>query len=344
MTTPPLKVAGVGAGYFSQFHYGSWVRIPGVDLVGLCDTDSARAQGAAQAAGCAAFDDLQTLLRETTPDVLDLILPPDAQAQAIRTAVAAGVRTIICQKPFCTSLQEARDITDEVLHAGVQLVIHENFRFQPWYRCIRHALDAGLVGDVQQMTFRLRPGDGQGADAYLDRQPYFRSMKRFLIHETGVHWIDTFRYLLGEPRAVYADLRRINPAIAGEDAGYVIFDHPGGVKAILDANRHLDHKADNQRRTMGEALVEGTQGVIALHGSGAVTLREFGKTKVQTLLPASQWDGFGGDCVHHLQQHVVASVTGKTMPENTAASYLKVIETEEAVYRSAETGRKIALG
>ena len=44
-------------------------------------------------------------------------------------------------------------------------------------------------------------------------------MPRFLIHETGIHLIDVFRYLLGEITGVFARLRRINPVIKGEDAG-----------------------------------------------------------------------------------------------------------------------------
>jgi hypothetical protein len=35
-----------------------------------------------------------------------------------------------------------------------------------------------------------------GERAYLDRQPFFRDYPRLLIHETGVHFVDTFRYLL----------------------------------------------------------------------------------------------------------------------------------------------------
>lgn len=38
---------------------------------------------------------------------------------------------------------------------------------------------------------------------------------RFLIHETGVHLVDVFRYLLGEVAAVTASLHRRNPCIAG---------------------------------------------------------------------------------------------------------------------------------
>lgn len=333
-----LRIACLGAGYFSQFHIRGWQRIEAVTLVGVAD----RAVSKAQAYGVAAFDSIDALLT-TNPDILDIILPPVGHATAIRKALDAGVRAIICQKPFCTSLQEAKEITQLAEQAGVPLVVHENFRFQPWYRKIKAELSDGRIGTTLQASFRLRPGDGQGPDAYLARQPYFQQMKRFLLHETGVHWVDTFRYLFGEPSHVYADLRRVNPVIAGEDAGYVIFDHPAGVRAIFDANRSLDHAADNTRRTMGEALIEGTEGTLTLYGDGSVWLRAFGALTAQEILRPDQHEGFGGDCTKALQEHVVSALLHGTVLENEARDYLPVIEIERAIYRSAEEGRKLAL-
>ena len=335
-----LRVACIGAGYFSRFHYESWARMDRVELIAACDRDMERAR----ATGLPAYGDLPRMLAEEAPDLLDVILPPEAQAAAIRAALAAGVRWIVCQKPFCSGLEEAHLIVQEAEAAGATVVVHENFRFQPWYRAIRAALERGAVGRVQQMTFRLRPGDGQGPDAYLARQPYFQTLKRFLVRETAVHWVDTFRYLLGSPVAVYAELRRINPAIAGEDAGYILFEHPGGVRALFDGNRHLDHDSDNLRRTMGEALVEGTEGTLGLRGDGSVRLRRFGRSDATEVLPPDTWDGFGGDCVHALQCHVVSGILDGAALENRAQDYLEVIRLERAIYASAEQGRRIVLG
>lgn len=335
----PIRVAGLGAGYFSRFHYAAWRRIPGVELAAVCDLDRAKAK----AVGVTAYTDLAEMLRATVPDLLDVIVPPPAQAHAIRTALAAGVRTLICQKPFCTSPDEALAITEEAEAAGALLVIHENFRFQPWYRAMKSCLETGQIGAVQQVTFRLRPGDGQGPRAYLDRQPYFQKMPRFLVHETAVHWIDTFRFLLGPPSAVYADLRRVNPAIAGEDAGYILFDFASGARALFDGNRLLDHMAQNTRCTMGEALAEGTAGTLTLTGDGALTLRRFGTTdKTQVLAPDTSGT-FGGDCVLALQSHVVTCLRTGVMPENTARAYLPVIAIEEAIYASAAEAGKLSL-
>ena len=335
----PLKVACVGAGYFSQFHYGSWARMDRVTLVGSCNRDIDKAK----ATGLPAYSDLPQMLADQRPDLLDVILPPQVHAHAIRTALAAGLKWIICQKPFCQDLQEAQAITAEAEAAGAIIIVHENFRFQPWYRAIKAALHRGDVGTLHQVTFRMRPGDGQGPEAYLARQPYFQKMERFLVHETAVHWIDTFRYLLGDPKALYADLRQINPVIAGEDAGYILFDHPGGVRALFDGNRHLDHNADNLRRTMGEAFFEGTAGTISLTGDGAVHLRRFGQSEMATLLPADTWDGFGGDCVHALQSHVVAGILDGALLENRARDYINVERIEAAIYLSDQTGHKQVL-
>lgn len=334
-----IRVACVGAGYFSRFHYDSWNRIDRALPVGSCN----RSIEAAQATGLPAYDDLRRMIAETKPDLLDIILPPVAHAETIRTALECGIKTLICQKPFCQTLDEAREMVALARAHDARIVVHENFRFQPWFRALKTVLDDGLIGDVQQVTFRLRPGDGQGPEAYLDRQPYFQQMEKFLIHETGVHYVDTFLYLLGGLSSVYADLRKVNPVIAGEDAGYVVFEHENGARSLLDANRNLDHAADNLRRTMGEGLIEGTSGTIELRGDGTLWHRSFHSTIEACILEPDPSENFGGDCVHHLQTHVVAGLLDDTPLENLAEDYVKVIEIEGAIYHSNETGHKIQL-
>lgn len=334
-----LRVACIGAGYFSQFHIGSWRRIPSVDLVGVADLNPE----VLTRKDVNGYTDAAVMIRETRPDILDIIAPPGVQAEMIRLGIAQGVPTIICQKPFCGSLAEAEAVTQEAETANIRLIVHENFRFMPWYRLLKQVIENDTIGTFHQATFRLRPGDGQGAGAYLDRQPYFQNMPRFLVEETAVHWIDTFRFLLGDPISVYADLRRLNPVIAGEDAGFVIFEYGEGRRALFDGNRHLDHASDNLRRTMGEGLFEGSAGTLCLSGDGRVEKRSFGIEAPQVLLDADTWDGFGGDCVHVLQNHVVAGVLEGTPIENDAKHYLDVLRIRDAIYTSSVRGSKITL-
>ncbi|MEM9797399.1 MAG: Gfo/Idh/MocA family oxidoreductase [Pseudomonadota bacterium] len=330
-----LRVGLVGLGYFAQFHRDAWTRIDGAELVATADADPAKSPD---------HPSLEAMLAAAPLDIVDIATPPPTHAGAIRVALAAHPRAIICQKPFCTSLEEAERTTAEAEAAGVPLIIHENFRFQPWFRTMKAALQAGRVGRPLNLTFRLRPGDGQGPDAYLARQPYFRQMPRFLIHETGVHYLDVFRYLLGDPDGLYADLRRLNPAIRGEDAGLIILDYGDGCRAVMDGNRLLDFDTDDPRRTFGEALLEGEDGTLSLGGDGAVRLRPRGQNAGDVLLKASDWPGFAGDCVHALQSHVVAALEGTVPLENEARDYLDILRLVELAYASAEAGCRLPAG
>lgn len=336
-----ITVAVVGLGYFSQFHLRSWSRIEGVRLVAAADPDPSRRTEAKQNYSIELFDSLADLLDAHDPDILDVVAPPSAHAKLIQQGLSRA-RTIICQKPFCTSLSEAENMCRLAENSNCRLVIHENFRFQPWYRDLKLFLDDGKLGEIYQARFALRPGDGRGQSAYLDRQPAFQKMDRFLIHETGVHFIDVFRWLLGPIQAVYADTRRLNSAIAGEDAGMLILTHENGARSIFDGNRLVDHQAENLRRTMGELEIEGERGTVLLNGDGRLSFRKFGDLQFEPL-PAStelDSDSFGGGCVEALNRHVVEAMTVGKPLENAARDYLSVIKVDDAAYRSVQSGAR----
>ena len=338
----PLRVACLGAGYFARFHHDAWRRIANAQLQAIADRNKAKAEQSIKGTE-QAYASLDDMIAGEKIDLLDIATPPESHADAINYALSQGIKTIICQKPFCANLAEATAVTALAKDHHANLIIHDNFRFQPWYRLIKNQMDQGGIGQVMQSSFRLRPGDGQGDDAYLDRQPYFQTMERFLIHETGIHWLDVFSYLHGDVTHVYADLRRLNPAIAGEDAGIVILTHRNGIRSVFDGNRLVDHGAENPRLTMGEAIIEGDQGVLRLDGYGQVFLRLKDQTAEHCLMGQQPYAGFGGDCVHALQSHVIDHFTTGGALENTADAYLNRLHLEQAVYRSAQEGRQITL-
>jgi D-apiose dehydrogenase len=341
--TKPVRVACVGTGYFSRFQYRAWKRIPEVELVALCNRSIDKAAAFGEEFGVrSVYTDLERMLDLEAPDILDIITPPETHLFAIELAAARGI-DVICQKPFCTTLKEAEKALSLAKAADISIVVHENFRFQPWHQAIRAHLSEGRLGRVYQATFRLRPGDGQGHSAYLERQPYFQKMPRFLVHETAIHLIDVFRSLFGEPEAVTALLRRLNPAINGEDSGLFILDMANGTRCVFDGNRLSDHPAKNRRLTMGEFMIEGENGVLSLNGDGELFMRAHGSNALQAVLYAWNDVEFGGDCVYRFQRHVIDHRLGRGLLETEASHYLANIRVEKAVYDSSETGRRVFL-
>jgi D-apiose dehydrogenase len=338
------RVAIVGAGYFAQFHLEAWQRLARegrCELVAVCDANFGRAKQAVAATGARAYENASSMLENQSLDLLDIATPPDSHAILLGLALSHRLPTI-CQKPVAPSYEEARSLSERVRKGSTPVWIHENFRWMPWYLEMKSAIAAGQVGVLHDVSFRLRPGDGQGPEAYLSRQPYFQTMPRFLVHETLIHLIDTFRFLMGDVVAVYAQLRRVNPVIKGEDAGYVLFRFASGATGLIDANRLNDHVAANCRLTMGEAWLSGSKGVLRLNGDGELFFKPH-------LAPESShhylWNpqGFGGDCVYRQQRHVLDALAGGEPATNLLDAYMRNLEIEEAVYESNKLRREVAV-
>ena len=330
-----MRVALIGAGYFGQFHIDAWRRMEGAELVALVDPDTSKA-----VEGVPHFADAVEMAEVIKPDIIDIASPPTTHL-ALITALAPHCKNLICQKPFCNDLAQA----EQALAAAgdSRIIVHENIRNQPWYAEAVKLVNDGAVGVPYQASFRMRPGDGQGPDAYLARQPYFQKMPKFLVHETAIHWIDLFRAMFGEPDGVYADLRRLNPAIAGEDAGVILLDYADGRRAIYDGNRLVDHIAEDRRRSMGDFLVEGDAGVLRVDGEGRIWLRTFGSNDEREHPFAWEARNFGGDCVYLSCAQYLEAFRSAAPHPTEARAYLRNIRIENAVYESAEARRRMAL-
>ena len=103
-----IRLAVVGTGYFSQFHYDAWKRL-NVDLVGICSLNKDEASKySKQFQNCEVFLDFETMIKTTKPELVDIIVPPLNHLKFIKVAARHKVH-IICQKPFTTSINEAKE-------------------------------------------------------------------------------------------------------------------------------------------------------------------------------------------------------------------------------------------
>ncbi len=332
--TARLRGVALGAGYFSHFQYEAWNRIPEVEIVALYNRTESRAREAAERHGIPRyFSDWREMLEAVKPDFVDIITPPETHQEMCAEAAARGIH-IICQKPLAPTLNESQQIVETARAAGVRFLVHENWRWQPWYRKIKELQQSGTLSDITHCYFRMRMGDGWGQDAYLARQPFFRSYPRLLVYETGVHFIDTFRFLLGEIVEVYANLRRLNPVIQGEETGQLFFRHASGATSILDANRYNENESDDPRFTFGDLRLDAMNGHLTMDTNATLRFKPLGETAREIEYPHER-RGFAGDCVYALQRHFVRCMLDGTAFESTGEDYLKTLAVVDAVYESA---------
>jgi D-apiose dehydrogenase len=339
-----LKGVGIGAGYFSQFQYDAWQRIPEVQMVAVADLDPARAAQVASRFGIdRSYTDFRAMLEAEKPDFVDIITPPATHfelcAEAARHQVA-----IICQKPLAPTYDEAVRIVETVEATGTPFMVHENWRWQPWYRAVKRLMQDNAIGDVSSLSFCMRMGDGWGEDAYQARQPYFRDYPRLLIFETGVHFVDTFRFLLGEITTIYARTRRLNPVIRGEDACHLVFGCESGATAVLDANRYNEPARDDvdPRYTFGTMRIDGSRGHLSLRPDGRIFIKPLGQPTYEHTYHHEN-RGLAGDCCYHLQRHFVDAWFSGGHFESTGRDYLRTVRVVEACYESASNDYVVRL-
>lgn len=337
-----FKAVAIGAGYFSGFQYEAWNRIPEVRVTAISNRTESKARRKMVEYGIPRFyADWRQMIDRERPDFVDIITPPETHSEICEHAASRGA-AIVCQKPLAPTYAESARIVDRARRAGVRFMVHENFRWQPWYRMIKSLLDGNLIGDATHLYFRMRTGDGWGEDAYLARQPFFRDYPRLLVYETAVHFIDTFRYLLGEISEVYAKLRRLNPVIRGEDTGQILFTFKSGATAILDANRFNEPETDNPRYTFGELRIDAMRGHLAMEADSAIRFKPLGRP-LANLDYAREDRGFAGDCVYNLQRHFVDCMTSGKEFESNGRDYLRTLAVVDAVYASAASGETVRL-
>ena len=338
-----LKGVGIGAGYFSHFHYDAWSRIPEVNLEAVCDLEEEKANVIKGKYGIPkTYSNYMEMIDVEKPDFVDVITPPSTHLDLCRNLAEKKIHCI-CQKPLAPFFKDAEEIVRLTEHAGIRFCVHENWRFQPWYREIKKLISNGEIEELHSITFRSRMGDGWGKDAYLSRQPYFRDYPRLLVYETGVHFIDTYRYLAGEIKQVYCRMRKLNPVIAGEDRCLILFEFENGAEGIWDANRYNESNCGNPRYTFGECLVEGTGGTIRLYLDGKLTVQQLGKPEtIHEYFHENR--GFAGDCCYFFQRHFVDRMLDGNAFETSGIDYLKTLSVQEAVYHSAENGNSVNIG
>jgi D-apiose dehydrogenase len=337
-----MRGVGIGAGYFAPFQYEAWTRIPEVEITAVCSRSEKKATELAARYGIPHhYDDWKRMIDLEKPDFLDIITPPETHEEICSYAAQRGIH-IVCQKPLAPDMETCRRIVQTAKAAGVRFMVHENWRWQPWYRKIKEISNAETVGSFTHINFLMRMGDGWGPHPYSPRQEYFCDYPRLLVYETGVHFIDTFRFLLGEVTSAFAMLRRLNPVIKGEDAGQVFLNFKSGATALWDANRYNEVVAETPRLTFGQLRIDGTGGHLSMDTESNLYMKQLGQPQVKIEYEHSN-NNFAGDCVYFLQRHFVDCMFNGKEFESNGDDYLKTEEVVEAVYESAASSKVISL-
>ena len=330
----------IGAGFFAGFQAQAWQRSGRAKIVAVADRVEGKAAEFAGRWGISrAYTSTERMLEEHDDcSFVDIATRPDTHLSLARLAAERG-KHVICQKPLAPTWEDCVALVETCARAGVRLLVHENWRWQPWYREVRRLIADGDLGAPFHIRFSVRAGDGRGAEPY-PVQPYFREMPQLLIYETLVHHLDTARFLAGELAAVCCQTKRVNACIVGEDYAVVQLFFHGGMGGVIDANRWNGPLPASL--TLGTFLCEGDRAAVRLDHEGRLFITRYGRAEREH---SYSWtnQGYRGDSVFATQEHLTASLENDLPSESEGRDYLKTMAAVYACYQSAESGEVVRL-
>ncbi len=336
-----LRGALIGCGFFAVNQLHGWRNVSGAEIVAVCDMNAERLRIIGEQFDIVArYQDAREMLVRERPDFVDIATTVGGHRALVE--LAAGLRIpVICQKPFASSIADAKAMVAACEKAQIPLMVHENFRWQSAIMRVKAELAAGAIGTPfwGRISFR-------SAYDVFSGQPYLAEGARFIVEDLGIHALDVARYLLGDAHYVSARIARINPAIKGEDVATIMLDHGAGVTSIVDCSYASILETENFPETLVE--IEGNKGSLRLTKNYQLAVTTKSGTKNHDVSPpvlpwaSRPWHNIQ-ESVVIIQQHWVDCLRKGKTPHTSGLDNLQTLGLVEAVYQSAKTGQTVSL-
>ncbi len=246
----------VGCGGITRDHLTAY-RKAGYRVTALCDIDLAKARTRQKEfyPDAAVTDDYRKLIERDDVEVVDIATHPAIRPPIIEAALLAG-KHVLSQKPFVLDLDEGQRLVDLAARQGVRLAVNQNGRWAPHFSYIRHAIAAGLIGDVCGVHMSVHWDHGWVAGTE------FEKVRHLILYDFAIHWFDITRCFLPgrRPKRVYASTARtatqkVKPPLLAQ--AIIEYD---------DAQASLAFDADCRVGPQDRTFVVGTLGSISSIG------------------------------------------------------------------------------
>jgi predicted dehydrogenase len=269
--------------------------------------------------GARVYEDYRELFREHPDlDMVSIVTPDHLHGVVLEAALAAGARSIFCEKPLSISLDEADRMVQAVRAAGVPMSVNYGRRWMPEYVEARRLVRGGAIGELVSVLL-----ENGGPRAMLWR-----------IH---THAIDLLTYFAdAEPSWVWAELEPgmedygteykgdggRNPALEPGANAYITYEN--GVRAYLtgwkrNPQDYVVHLIGTEGRI--ELDVEGWRLVRTPVNASRAPVEGLGNPTSTALQPKFTYDGMSAairELLHALETGDSTISTGETARRTVA--------------------------
>jgi predicted dehydrogenase len=331
----------IGAGTIVRHGHLPAYRQLGLDVRGIYDRDPQQARQTADAfPGLDVCPSIDAMLADPAVQIIDIAITPQDQLDTARRALDAG-KHLLCQKPLAPTLEEAKRLVAYAEARNLLLAVNQQMRWEPIVASVKAALDRGDLGEPVAGLIETNMDMGLPPGHWLARE------HRFMALYGAIHFLDSARYLFGEPQRVTARLLR-HPLQHQDGETWINawLEWPGGMMLVI-FERYTNYAAD----LTAKMRVEGTRGVIRGRfgiwdrypqpGPELVEFQSFAPGRPgdwRTLSDDQTWmpGAFGQPMLS-----LIHAIRTGGVPETSGRDNLKTLRLVEALYRSSDERRPV---
>lgn len=194
-----LKFALIGTGGIAQTYAQAFQTSDCCELVAVADVNKNSAKAFAEPFGAKAFADYKTLAENAEFDAVIVSTPPNTHAEIAEFFMNSG-KHVLCEKPLCLSVAEARQMIETAEKTGVVFTMATKFRYCEDVVKAKAILASGILGKVLQFenafTAKVDMSKRWNSDAEISGGG--------VLMDNGTHSVDIVRYFLGAISEVLA--------------------------------------------------------------------------------------------------------------------------------------------
>ncbi|MCW5980439.1 MAG: Gfo/Idh/MocA family oxidoreductase [Bryobacteraceae bacterium] len=261
-----VRVAFVGVGNRGAYLLDHMLKVPGVDVVAVCDIVGERAQAAADAVSkaggkAATFADFRKML-DGRKDIDAVVLAtPDSTHKDLDIAILEVGRHLYAEKPLALTPEDCRMVVNAAKAAKGIMQVGFQLRFDPKINASEKFIHSGGIGKVL-----LCHGTRHGGDLPRNIPWYFdRTKCGDIIVDQGIHILDLFTWAIGtHPLRAYGSGG--TNLFIDDPPGRTVMDNYFVIFEYAEARANLSHHYLDPPGFSGHQVrVFGSEGAIDLY-------------------------------------------------------------------------------
>ncbi|MGI8640270.1 MAG: Gfo/Idh/MocA family protein [Pyrinomonadaceae bacterium] len=194
-----LKFALIGTGGIAQTYAQAFQSSNCCQLAAVADVRRESADAYAEPFGAKSYDNYKNLAENETVDAVIISTPPNTHPEIAMYFMQRGVN-VLCEKPLCLSVAEAKRMIDCAEKSGVKFTMATKFRYVEDVIKAKSMIASGVLGDIVQFenafTARVDMSKRWNSDSEISGGG--------VLMDNGTHSVDIIRYFLGAIAEVLA--------------------------------------------------------------------------------------------------------------------------------------------